>query len=200
MGDQGVQPRLRRQGGRGGADGGEPGHDPDARHPLEHGPPAGVEAGHIEAGGSGGDDRDGQIVDGGSQDGRLDHPPPRHLGGADGAGEAGEEVRFDPAPLPNDALGGPVGAGPGRGQDRVDVEDLPAADGLGPTVLAEHVTVAGKQGQGDRQVDPDQAVVARFDGVGAEDAQPGGVLPAADVDGPGAPPRHGVVEVVEHGQ
>ena len=103
-----------------------------------------------------------------------------------------------PAALANDPFDRPVGRCPRRTQYRRDVEHLATADGLVAPRLAQHEAVAGQQRQRGREEQADRAVGARRDRLGAEHAQPHGVLARADVGDEGAASRHLVVEGGEH--
>ena len=82
------------------------------------------------------------------------------------AGEPLEVVGGDPAPLGDDPVDRAVGRARAAGQHRGHVEDLAAADRLGPPALPQHVAVAGQQGHGAGEVQAHEALVARRDGVG----------------------------------
>ena len=78
--------------------------------------------------------------------------------------------------------------------DRIDVEDLAAADRLGAAALPQDVAITWCQRQRIRQVQPCEAVVARTERARTEDAEPHSVFAAADVGDERASPRDLVIE------
>src|SRR5262245_4992418 len=126
--------------------------------------------------------------------------PPTHRGRVAFTGAALELIGVDPSAFGDDARYAPVRSGAGRGQDRVDVEDLPATDGLVTPALAQDVAVAGQQGQGrlEQQVYPDGAGRAGCQSLGAEDAEANRMLAGSDVGEVRTAPRDVVGEGAEH--
>ena len=121
-------------------------------------------------------------------------------------GHAGQALRLggvDPSPLGDDPVDGSGRSGAGSGQDRCDVEDLAAADGLGAAGLPQDVAIPGQQGQGRARSQPeaDEPLLARRDRpAGTQDPHPDRVFAGAEVGGVGAAAGDAVADRGEHGE
>ena len=115
--------------------------------------------------------------------------------------DAREQLEFvgvDPAALGDDTLDRTIGPRSRRPDNRRDVEDLAAADGLVAARLAQHVAVAGQERQRIGKEQPDRAGGAGCQGLGAEHTHLDGQLARSDVGQVGPTSRHVVVERGEH--
>ena len=95
-------------------------------------------------------------------------------------------IDLDPAPFADDPVDVAVGHGLRRRDDRIDVEDLAAAEGHALAGLAEDEAVAGDERETDREMHPDGAGGAGLDRIRAEHPHPDGVLTRTEVEQVGA--------------
>ncbi len=109
-------------------------------------------------------------------------------------------MRRERAALCYHAIHRSIGQGATHRANRRELDDLSAADGLRPTALAEDEPITGEERERGRDADADPAAGAGRDGVGADDAELGGMLTRPDRDGVGAATRHVVTDAGEHGQ
>ena len=116
-----------------------------------------------------------EFVDGGAQGGGIDRPP-ADVRRSEFAGESAQVVDVDAAPFTDHPLDVAIGFRPRRRNDRIDVEDLAAAERDTLTRLAEDEAVAGHEREADRQMHPDRSGGSRFDRIGAEHANANGML------------------------
>ena len=87
------------------------------------------------------------------------------------AGERLEVRGRDRSPLGDDALDRSVGPGLAHRADGRDLDDLAAADGLGPTALAKDEAIAGEKRHRLRNAHAHPSLAAGCDRVAADHAQ-----------------------------
>jgi len=126
--------------------------------------------------------------------------PPAHGCVATHTGEGLELIGINPFPLGDDTVDGPVRPGFRCGANRRDVEDLTPTHRLVPPGFAQDEPVSRKKRQMLGHVYPDETLVTRTERLAAEDAHPDRELTGADIGHVSAPPRHPVIQRVEHAE